>query len=135
MFLTDLQILLFTFVVTINKSTATNIYLTLTERTTISSPNYLFIAKHRGTNESVAFVLPANTSLYPDRYDKFEISQFANSELGFWDYTVYQQASASNTDPLLATEIERGYMQLIAAQQYTTAQYAGVNNQYKVYNG
>jgi hypothetical protein len=135
LFLADCDNLLFSFVVTIIKSTATNIYLTLTERTTISSANYLFIAKHRGTNAQVAFVMPANTSLYPDRYDKFSISQFANSDLGFWDYIVYQQASSSNVDPAAATEIERGYMQLIDSPQYSTTQYAGVDNQYKVYNG
>ena len=112
--------------------------MTLTERTTISTPYYLFVAKHRGTNEVVKFVLPSNTSLYTFRYDKFSITtQFANSEVGFWDYKVYEQVSNSNTDETLAGGlIEEGYMQLLATSTpYITDQYSGVNNQYKVYNG
>lgn len=127
---------IFRIVVTINKSATTDIYLTLTERATMA--NFLFVAKHRGTNEVVKFVLPANTSLYTFRYDKFSITtQFANSEVGFWDYKVYEQASPSNTDETLAGAIiEEGYMQLLATSTpYITDQYSGVNNQYKVYNG
>jgi hypothetical protein len=120
-------------VVTVNKGIATNIYLTLTERTTISNANYLFVAKHRGTNEEVRFVLPTNTSIYQSRYDKFSVT--VSGEVGFWDYVVYEQASAVNTDETLATEIERGYMQVVDTPQYSATQYAGVNNQYKVYNG
>ena len=93
------------------------IYLTLTEKQTISSPNYLFTFKNRSTNTEVKFVLlnNADTSLYKDRYNKFSIKvdkYFSGKPRGQWNYNVYQQTSASNIDPTGLTLLESGIMWL-----------------------
>ena len=93
------------------------VYLTLTEKQTISSPNYLFIFKNRSTNTEVKFVLlnNADTSLYKDRYNKFSIKvdkYFSGKQRGQWTYNIYQQTSASNIDPTGLTLLESGIMWL-----------------------
>lgn len=93
------------------------IYLTLTEKQTISSPNYLFIFKNRSTNTEVKFVLlnNADVSAYKERYNKFQIKvdrEFSSKPKGQWDYSVYQQTSASKTDPTGLTLLESGIMWL-----------------------
>lgn len=101
------------------------IYLTLTEKQTISSPNYLFTFKNRSTNTEVKFVLlnAADTSLYKDRYNKFSIKvdkYFSSKPRGQWTYSVYQQTSTSNTDITGLTLLESGIMWLNDAEEIYT---------------
>ena len=51
------------------------IYLTLTEKQLLQSPNYLFVLTNRSSNNQVKFVKLNNTdvSSYKDRYNKFQI--------------------------------------------------------------
>lgn len=100
------------------KNSTSTIILTLTEKQTLTSPNYLFWFKSRGTNQEVAFVVlnAADLSTYKDRFNKFEIdvdSNFADSPEGDWEYEIYEQTSTSNIDPTLATSLlETGIMRL-----------------------
>jgi len=101
------------------------IYLTLTEKETISSPNYLFIFKNRSTNYEVKFVLlnNADTSAFKDRYNKFSIKvdkYFSSKPKGQYTYSIYQQTSTANTDPTGLTLLESGIMWLNEAEEVFT---------------
>jgi hypothetical protein len=104
-------------VITLTKGQIQNIYLTLTEKQTISSPNYLFVFEQRSTNTEVKFVLTnaKDLSLYKDRYNKFllNVNQYFLSKLnGQYTYSVYQQTSATNTSTTGLVLLESGIMML-----------------------
>lgn len=93
------------------------IYLTLTEKQLLQSPNYLFVFTNRSSNQQVKFVKLNNTdvSSYKDRYNKFQIvvnDYFSSSLNGQWDYQVYEQVSTSNTNPAGLNMLESGIMML-----------------------
>lgn len=93
------------------------IYLTLTEKQLLQSPNYLFVFTNRSSNQQVKFVKLNNTdvSQYKDRYNKFEIvvnTYFGSSLNGQWDYQVYEQTSPTNTNPAGLNLLESGIMML-----------------------
>lgn len=100
------------------KNTSSTAIMTLTEKQTLTSPNYLFWFKSRGTNQEVAFVMLNATDVSPhkERYNEFSVdvdTHFADSPEGDWEYEIYEQASSSNTDPDLATTLlETGIMRL-----------------------
>lgn len=101
------------------------IYLTLTEKQTISSPNYLFVFEQRSTNTEVKFVLTnaKDLSLYKDRYNKFllNVNQYFLSKLnGQYTYSVYQQTSATNTTTTGLTLLESGVMMLKDSEELYT---------------
>lgn len=101
------------------------IYLTLTEKQTISSPNYLFVFEQRSTNTEVKFVLTnaKDLSLYKDRYNKFllNVNQYFLSKLnGQYTYSVYQQTSATNTTTTGLTLLESGVMMLKDSEEVYT---------------
>lgn len=98
---------------TINESK--NIILTLTEKETISTPNYLFRFLNRSTNVDVKFVLvnAKDLSLFKDRFNKFLIvTDNYFSKVGQYTYYVYQQTSATNTDIDNKVLLESGIMML-----------------------
>jgi hypothetical protein len=111
------------------------IYLTLTEKETIPTPNYLFVFKNRSTNNEVKFVLlyAADVSQYKERYNKFSIKvdkYFSSKPRGQYSYYVYQQTSTSNTDITGLTELESGVMWLNETENvYTEYQ---TNDTFKV---
>ena len=101
------------------------VYLTLTEKQTIATPNYLFTFKNRSTNQEVKFVLlyAADVSLYKERYNKFSIKvdkYFSSKPRGQWTYSVYEQTSTSNTDETGLTLLESGIMWLNDAEEIYT---------------
>ena len=101
----------------LTKGQTQNIILTLTEKQTLTNPNYLFVFENRSTNTEVKFVKLNNTdiSLYKDRYNEFSIvvnSYFNTSLNGQYTYTVYEQASTTNTDPTGLNLLETGIMDL-----------------------
>jgi len=112
-------------VITLTKGQIQNIYLTLTEKQTISAPNYLFVFEQRSTNTEVKFVLTnaKDLSLYKDRYNKFllNVNQYFLSKLnGQYTYSVYQQTSATNTSTTGLVLLESGIMMLGGDEQVYT---------------
>jgi hypothetical protein len=112
-------------VITLIKGQIQNIYLTLTEKQTISAPNYLFVFEQRSTNTEVKFVLTnaKDLSLYKDRYNKFllNVNQYFLSKLnGQYTYSVYQQTSATNTSTTGLVILESGIMMLEGDEQVYT---------------
>jgi hypothetical protein len=101
----------------LTKGQTQNIILTLTEKQTLTNPNYLFIFENRSTNTDVAFVKLNNTdiSAYKERYNEFSIvvnSYFNTSLNGQYTYSVYEQASTSNLNPTGLNLLETGIMEL-----------------------
>ena len=91
--------------------------MTLTEKQTLTSPNYLFVFENRSTNTEVKFVKlnAADISAYKDRFNEFNIvvnSYFNTSLNGQYTYTIYEQASTTNTDPTGLNLLETGIMEL-----------------------
>jgi hypothetical protein len=109
----------------LTKGATSQIILTLKEKQTLSTPNYLFVFTHRGTNIEVKFVVLNNqdTSAYKDRFNQFSLvtnTYFANYDSGEWEYVIYEQSSNSNTNPALATGIvETGIMRLSESSAFT----------------
>jgi hypothetical protein len=101
----------------LTKGQTQNIILTLTEKQTLTSPNYLFVFENRSTNTDVKFVKLNNTDIsqYKERYNEFSIvvnSYFNTSLNGQYSYSVYEQTSTTNTDPTGLNLLESGIMEL-----------------------
>ncbi len=93
------------------------IYLTLTEKITLTSPNYLFVFTQRTTNEITSFVKlnAADISDFKARYNLFvfDVDVLFNTQIGEYYYDIYEQASSSNLNPTLAHGLlESGVMKI-----------------------
>jgi hypothetical protein len=101
----------------LTKGQTQNIILTLTEKQTLTNPNYLFVFENRSTNTDIKFVKLNNTDIspYKDRYNEFSIvvnSYFNTALNGQYTYTIYEQTSTTNTDPTGLNLLESGIMEL-----------------------
>ena len=105
----------------INENTTINLTLTLKEKTTLSSPVYLF--QFRNVTEKVSYYcIMSDTSLFKDRYNEFTFTEGTDLPLvgelilgagGQYEYFVYEQTSSTNLDPELSTGlVESGLMDL-----------------------
>ena len=120
------------------KGQVNKIILTLSEKATLTSPNWLFYFKSRNTNETVAFVIlnSADLSTYQERFNAFNIT--VNSYLtgklpGEWSYQIYEQTSTSNLIPSQATSmVESGQATLNDTSQFSFTTYSNQTNTYKV---
>lgn len=99
----------------INKNENNLITITLSEKTTLSSPVYLFKFTNDITRQSVKFIAN-NISNYSYRYDQFLITETNGSQnftsgvielspTGFWSYDIYEQISTTNLDERLSAGI------------------------------
>ena len=101
----------------LTKGQTQNIILTLTEKQTLTSPNYLFVFENRSTNTEVKFVKLNNTDIsgYKERYNEFSIvvnDYFDCSLNGQYSYSIYEQASTTNKNPTGLNLLESGIMEL-----------------------
>jgi hypothetical protein len=105
----------------LQENTANIVVLTLTEKTTINAPTYLFRFVNKQTN--VEYVcIQTDTSVFKSRYNKFTITTQTttpNPLLGQlklslgdeYEYYIYAQISTTNLDYKLANEmVESGIM-------------------------
>ena len=102
---------------TITKQDSKDLYLTLKEKTTISSPTYLFSLQSRQTDNIKNFILP-DISAFKDRYNKFNFTEgdtdATTLDVGEHLYTIYAQVSANNLNPNNADEeVETGIFKVI----------------------
>jgi len=113
----------------LTKGQTDSIILTLTEKQLLTNPNYLFVFTNRSSNLQVKFVQlnAADISLYKDRYSEFSIvtnTYFGSSLNGQYVYSIYEQASTSNTNPAGLNLLETGILELdgtgISYTQYST---------------
>ena len=90
----------------ITKNQLNQLCISVNEKATLSSPTYLFIFKHKERNVNTPCIL-VNSSSYA-RYDLFPFTEGTSATLkytGEYVLTVYEQASAVNTDPDLALAV------------------------------
>ena len=116
----------------LTKGNIDSIIVSLQEMETLVNPNYLFYFKHRGLNTIVAFVLlnAADTSLYKERYSQFALitdTYFANAYVGEWEYSIYEQESATNINPANANLLETGLMRLNNSVDFSFTKYQPTN--------
>lgn len=115
------------------------IIVTLTERTTINEPFYLFVFRNVTTKDIVIIIYSSDDdeSEYPQRYNQFEINMaaFAGKMFGHWNYAVYQQDNGENTDAESADILlEKGKMILYGANGFAFEMYEQPTT-YKTYQG
>lgn len=129
--------MLFISMIYLIKGQTSDVIITLTEKQTLTAPNYLFYFINRTSNDIVAFVKLNNTdtSAYKDRFNKFSINAttfFTNKLSGEWTYYIYEQASTSNVNPDLATSLlETGILRLSDSTTFEFTEYE-TNNTFKV---
>lgn len=129
--------MLFISMVYLIKGQTSDVIVTLTEKQTLTAPNYLFYFINRTTNDVVAFVKLNNTdtSAYKNRFNKFSINAvtyFTNKLAGEWTYYIYEQASTSNLNPDSATTLlETGILRLSDSTTFDFTEYE-TNNTFKV---
>jgi hypothetical protein len=93
----------------INKGQVNDVILTLTEKATITNPDYLFKFFHQLTGEIKIFAA-SDLSTSTIRYNEFDIEETSTEDLyigkvelkeGFHQYTIYEmtQASPADLDP------------------------------------
>lgn len=120
--------------------TSETIIVTLNEKRTLTTGYYLFLFTHYTTKEIVTKIynFTEDDSGYPERFNSFEINTsvvFSGRPPGQWKYSIYEQASSSNTDPLLAlTEVEKGILTLKPATEFAYIKY-NEPSIYTAYNG
>lgn len=121
------------------------VVLTLNEKTTLTNPYFLFEIKNK-TNVIPYYFIAADVSLYPNRYNKFNIMEVTGtatpentlignillSSNGEYEYRIFEQTSATNLNPGLSTNtspIEVGFIKVegnaTAKRYYTTVEKNG----------
>lgn len=84
---------------------------TLSEKTSLVDPVYLFSFYHLMTKKTVNFIL-GDLSDFANHYNKFTFTEGSTGKVleeGQHNYTFYAQESTTNLDPELALEeVERG---------------------------
>jgi hypothetical protein len=89
---------------------ANSVVLTLTELTTITDPFYIVDFVNRTTNETVTITLGEDTSLFKQRFNRFEvIPENENLQEGNYEYTIYQSVDG-NTKGIV---VERGLAEVV----------------------
>jgi len=128
----------------IQKGSVNNIALTLTEKSTLTNPIYLFVFQSDETRDLYKFIA-ADTSSHTDRYNLFAITETDTNPdnldgeielplVGFYKYTIYEQEDNENLDQSLATGVvEVGKVQVIEASS-SDSELTNTNNVNYVYN-
>lgn len=120
--------------IVINQGEVNTVVVTVTEKTTISNPKYLFVFLHSLTKTQNTCIT-ADTSQYIDRYNRFLITESTTQSrltgtlslpyAGQWEYTIYAQTSTTNLDPTAADEIvETGICTVISGAEPYADTYA-----------
>ncbi len=98
----------------ITRSANNDLYFTFEERRTLSSPFYLIKATNRTSGKVKRFILAADDSSYPTRYNHFTLTESSSEVLtsgtvelepGEWDYDAYEQSSSTNLQEANATSL------------------------------
>ena len=97
----------------INRDSLNTIDLTLTELVTIPNPYYLFVFTNKQTNE-VSKCLLTDISVYPERYNRFQLTEPTSVELIAADYSyqVYEKSVNNTTIPSSVYLLETGIVKV-----------------------
>ncbi len=112
----------------IQKATSNEVFLTLTELSTLDSPVYLFLFINDQTGDEYTFIAN-DVSVYEDRYNKFVIVETDNPNnldgevylplAGFYSYQVFEQVSTTNLIPPNSEPVEKGKVIVVGAAETT----------------
>ena len=97
----------------ITRGANNTLILTLTEKTTLTSPYYLVKMVSRSSRGVKRFILAADQSSFTDRFNKFTLTETSGTEIltsgtvtlqptGWWEYDIYEQLSSTNLDETLS---------------------------------
>jgi len=107
----------------------------------LTNPYFLFEFKNVSTNTK-QFIIPIDISTETDRFNEFVIVETTSPTIpqikltvGDYEYTIYEQASSSNTNPAGLNVVEVGYATCFDLTTVTFAEYEGGTTTNKVYNG
>lgn len=130
--------------INLRKSQINVVVLTLTEKTTIDNPTYLFEFKDNQT-KAFTYFIAEDISEFKERFNKFSITEKTNPnnligevELvldGQYAYTVREQSSTTNLDPLLSGAIVETGKVTVTDTDEVIPTYNPDSNIIKVYNG
>lgn len=126
----------------IQKGSSNNVVVTLTEKTTILNPTYLFEFKNDQSKASQYFI-SADISTQKERYNEFVVTEKASPNnllgevsleiTGDYTYAIREQASSTNLDPELSGDIvEVGKVRVIGTAE-TYYKYDGQSQTNAVY--
>ena len=125
------------------KGSVNSIALTLTEKSTLTNPVYLFVFQSDETRDLYKCI-STDTSSHTGRYNLFAIAETVDNPdalageitlpiVGFYKYTIYEQEDTENLDPSLSTGVvEIGKAQVITSSS-TDSSVTNTNINY-VYN-
>jgi hypothetical protein len=127
----------------IDRLTTNTLYLTLTEKVTLTAPDYLIKFVCVSTKDE-RYAWCSDTSSYPNRYNELSLvetnsptsgtNQVKLDTYGAWDYFVYEYTGAAPTDETGLIEVEQG--QVTVNHTATTLQsYNGYQSTYIKYDG
>lgn len=126
----------------INKGQANTLVFTLQELVTLATPYYLFEITNQ-QNETPIYFIGTDVSLYPNRVNKFVLTEGVNAPLsgniictddGLYKYRIWEQTNATNLDPAnITTLLEVGYIRVLTTRTAKTV-YDNPTNQTIVYD-
>lgn len=127
---------------TVNRGANNTLVMTLTEKSTLTTPYYLMKLVNDTTRQVKTVVLSSDLSEYPYRYNEFILTESSSEILtsgtvelkptGFWSYWVYEQASSTNLSVDGATGlVESGKLKVIGTDTAYTEYQPPVS--YKAY--
>lgn len=130
----------------LNQNTVNSAVFTLKEKTSITSPFYLFEVTGEGSKD-VKYFTGADVSTNVNRYNEFNIELTSGVEdltdcvvnllvKGFYDYKIYSQVTEGNLNPDNVTElVETGIMYVSDTTLPVKTTYSGGQTEKIVYNG
>jgi hypothetical protein len=126
----------------INKNSANTVVLTLTEKSELTNPFYLFEFTSDLTKDKVYFI-SEDTSLHKHRYNRFTITETANADNlqgeielnseGFWSYKIYE-SETQTLDPDNLNIVEVGKVKVVGVSTDKPV-FEAEEKTLKVYNG
>lgn len=132
--------------ISIIKANTNNVCLTLTEKTTVNIPIYLFSFTNPQSGINKTFI-SADISSYKDRYNEFLIieksvnpnnliGEVTLSLEGYWNYEIYAQTSTTNLIVANATQlVEKGKVYVVPSAIIDKAPATSIYDTITTFNG
>ena len=127
----------------INKSASNDIILTLTEKSLLVNPTYLFEFENEQYH-TFTYCIGTDLSTELQRYNEFTIIEQTtpnpllgqiNLIEGNYKYNIYEQVSTTNLNPTGLTVVETGYTKCINTTTYVPTYYTGATLTNTAYEG
>lgn len=133
---------IYKYMLLVNRGANNTLIMTLTEKSSLTSPYYLMKLQNDATRQVKTVVLASDLSSYTYRYNQFLLTESATEVLtsgtvelkptGYWSYWVYEQASSTNLSIDAATGlVESGKLKVIGTDTTYTEYQPHVS--YKAY--